>query len=273
MNNSDTDNLKQDDYLPCSFYDGKTPSEDGIYNFSENEKYYFSLIENGKVILRSEGYKTEAGRVNGIVSTLKNKENESQYKVLKLDDGTWVIVLEALNHQEIARSCAFSTEAEARELLPGARAKAREAVMLKMQEVEAPVIAASMQAGSINNNDKEDDYLLCTEYHGHPVTDRLNNIALFAHENGQLYFAIYNNDGSVKLRSEGFGNSNERDQELGAVLAYINNSSNYTRIEKAGYEIKILKDHNGREIGRTCPKKIFVAAAPSSSKSSCSRRF
>lgn len=264
MNNNSQNNQKPEDYLPCRYYNGNTLSEDGIYNFAEDGKFYFSFIENGNVILRSEGYASEAGRENGIDSILKNKENESQYKVLKLDDGTWVIVLEALNHQEIARSCPVSTEAEARELLPGARSKAREAFLLKASVLTVPII---------KNAEKEDDYLLCSEYHGHLVTDKLNQIAVFTHKNGQYYFAVYNDDGSVKLRSEGFGNTTDRDKELGAVITYINSPSNYSRIEKAGYDIKILKDNNGKEIGRTCPKKIFVAAVPMVSESPAAGGF
>ena len=265
MNSNSPHNLKQDDYLPCSFYSGKTYTDNGIYSFEKDGKFYFSFMENGVVILRSEAYTSEAGRNNGIVSILKNKENESQYKVLKQEDGNWVIVLEALNNQEIARSCSFSTEDDARALLPGARAMAREALLQikSLPIIEDPAIVAPVFTGAIHKNmDKEDDYLLCTEYHGHQVSDELNNVALFTHRNGQYYFVIYNVDGSVKLRSEGFRNSTERDLELNAVLTCVNNSSNYTQIEKAGFEIKILKDVNGKEIGRTCPKKIVAIAAP-----------
>ena len=261
----DTNNLKHDDYLPCKFYMGSTPRQDGIYKFIEDGRFYFSFLENGVVILRSEGYTSEGGRENGIVSILKNKENEDQYKVLKLDDGTYVLSLLALNHQEIARSCAFATEAEARALLPGARAIARETLMLMASspKMEIPVKAAAVLTGAIHQKaDKEDDYLLCTEYQGHHVTDHQNNIAFFKHENEQYYFVIYHNNGSVKLRSEGFTNTHDRDRELEAVIKCVNNNSNYTSIEKAGYEIRILKDHAGREIGRTCPKKIGVAAPP-----------
>lgn len=250
MDSNNPNGIKQDDYLPCGSYQGKTTSDNGIYKFEDGGKFYFSFMESGKVILRSEGYTSEAGRENGIVSILKNKESESQYKVLQQKDGTWVIVLEALNHQEIARSCSFSTEAGARDLLPGARAKAIQ-----------------------KNMDKEDDYLLCSEYQGRPVSDKLNNIAFFKHTNGQHYFAVYNNDGSVKLRSEGFSTTTDRDNELDSVLNHINSSSSYTRIEKAGYEIRILKDQTGREIGRTCPKKIFAAASPVVAEMPASRGF
>ncbi len=261
----DTNTLNHEDYLPCKFYIGSTPRQDGIFKFMEAGRLYFSFLENGVVILRSEGYTSEGGRENGIVSMLKNMENEDQYKVMKLDDGTYVLSLLALNHQEIARSCAFATEAEARALLPGARAIARETLMFMASspKMEIPVKATTGLTGAIHQKaDKEEDYLLCTEYQGHHVTDQQNNIAFFKHENEQYYFVIYHNNGSVKLRSEGFTNTHDRDRELEAVIKCVNNSSNYTSIEKAGYEIRILKDHSGREIGRTCPKKIGMVTPP-----------
>ena len=241
MDDNNLNNQRQDDYLACDFYKGKTASPEGIYKFTEEGKFYFSFMENGNVILRSEGYTNEAGRENGIKSVLKNIEDENLHKVLKLNDGTWVVVLNAGNHQEIARSCPFNTEAEALGLFPVARAAARAALLLKA----SPIAAAAIP--KIKNIDKDDDYLLCSEYSGHSVTYKQNNIALFTHSNGQHYFVAYNNDGSVKLRSEGFSNTKDRDDELSDVINHINSSSNYTRIEKAGYEIKILKNNNGRE--------------------------
>ncbi len=259
----DNTNLNHNDYLPCKYYMGSTPRQDGIYKFTEEGKFYFSFLENGIVILRSEGYTSEGGRENGIVSILKNMENENQYKVLKTSDSTWAISLEALNRQEIARSCDFTTEAEAKALLPGARAIAREALLLMASspKMEAPVKAAALLSGVIHQQaDKEDDYLLCKEYQGHLVTNKEHNIALFRHQNGQYYFAFYHNDDSVKLRSEGFSSTSQRDIELATVIKYINSPSQYSTIQKAGYEIRILKDHTGREIGRSCPKKIVIAA-------------
>ena len=261
----DTNNLLHDDYLPCKYYMGNTPRQDGIYKFVEEGKFYFSFLENGNVILRSEGYTSEGSRENGIVSILKNMENESQYKVVKSEQGTWAISLEALNRKEIARSCECATEAEALTLLPGARAKAKAALsqMASTPKVDIPVKAAAIVSGVAHQNaDKEDDYLLCSAYQGHPVTDQQNNIALFKHNNGQYYFVVYHNDGSVKLRSEGFSNTGERDFELQAVIQHVNSTANYTTIEKAGHQIKILKDNTGREIGRSCPKKAEAAFVP-----------
>jgi len=261
----DNSNLHHDDYLPCKRYMGNTPRQDGIHKFTEEGKFYFSFLENGNVILRSEGYTSEGGRENGILSILKNMEHEAQYKVLKTSDNTWAISLEALNHKEIARSCDCATEAEALALLPGARAKAKAASFAADAplSVDVPVKAAAVLSGIVHHEtDKDDDYLLCAEYQGHQVTDIQNNIAEFKHKDGQYYFVVYHNNGSVKLRSEGFATSAERDVELQSVIRYVNSHANYSSIEKAGYEIRILKDNTGREIGRTCPEKRVAMATP-----------
>lgn len=425
----------QDDYLDCSLYKGDSPTEDGFYSFTEANRFYFSFMENGTVVLRSEGYASEAGRDNGIASVLKNKENDELYKVRQLEDGTWVLVLTAGNNQEIARTCGFATEAEVLMLLPAARANAREALLLQAamdsaaastnvdddylvcsdyeervgercienegficfqhpstskfyfawvstdnqiilrsegypteaardkglqsvinnrdnkdrykveenrglfylilragnnQEIgrscpkksedelwallvpaqpapvlmetlaaappalvaaapvidanapivttattptpapvvpifaaAAPIVAAAAPAViKMVNQDKDDDYLLCKEYEGQLVTDTTHNIALFTHANGLHYFVVYHPDGNVKLRSEGFVTPANREEELALVIKLIGNASSYSTIEKAGYEMKVLKDLDGREIGRSCPKRIVAAAPP-----------
>ena len=112
--------------------------------------------------------------------------------------------------------------------------------------------------------DKDDDYLKCEEYHGHKVTDEKNNVAFFSHSNNKEYFVVYGEDDTVLIRSEGFDSISKRSSELAAVLRLKDNPKNFTRMEKGGYFVDILKDENGREVGRSCVRKIvpIVAAAP-----------
>lgn len=99
---------------------------------------------------------------------------------------------------------------------------------------------------------KADDYLPCSQYKGHKVSDKKNNVALFKHKDGQLYFAIYNDDGSVRLRSEGFQSAEARKKELSEALKYIDDTKRYESIDKGEYHIKVLKNEAGQEVGRTC---------------------
>jgi outer membrane protein OmpA-like peptidoglycan-associated protein/uncharacterized protein YegP (UPF0339 family) len=132
--------------------------------------------------------------------------------------------------------------------------------------VEAPVVEVPAAPADV-----EDDYLPCREYEGRPISDKANSVTMFKHTNGQFYFAIYNADGGVRLRSEGFRTSQERDKELSGALKNLNNADMYTTVRRGDYYMSILKDKTGREVGRSCLHKDeptpvvippVVAAAP-----------
>ena len=110
--------------------------------------------------------------------------------------------------------------------------------------------------------EREDDYLKCEEYEDRKVNDKQNNVALFKHDNGQFYFAVYDDNGKVRIRSEGFRDAKERDVELSGVLKNIDNEDMYEEIRKGNYRIRVLKDKTGREVGRSCLEKDKVAAVP-----------
>jgi len=126
------------------------------------------------------------------------------------------------------------------------------------------VPAMAKSAKPVAPRDRDDDYLKCEEYHGHKVTDEANNVAFFSHTNNKEYFVVYGDDDAVLIRSEGFDSISKRSSELAAVLRLKDDSKNFTRIEKSGYFIDVLKDENGREVGRSCVRKIapIAAAAP-----------
>jgi uncharacterized protein YegP (UPF0339 family) len=363
-----------DNYLPCEQYAGAADA-DGIFRFTKEDAFYFSFLEHGQVILRSEGYTNMPGRDNGIASVLKNALDDAAYAPMQDDDGTWVLLVFAKNNQEIARTCPFATKDEALAMMPSARAArwlalsskleddylvcheyeeqisqrckdysdficfqhpnthkyyfawvtadnriilrsegypnegAREVGMAsvianrenrdrfkveekhglyyllltagnyqeigrscpKKTEAElwlllAPPVAAvplaAAAAAFIKPADKDDDYLLCDAYENHPLTDTKNNVALFTHSDGKHYFVFYHPDGNIRLRSEGFVTMAKRAEELVLATALIKDPNNFSVIEKAGYQIKILKDSSGREVGRSCPKKKVLAAVP-----------
>ena len=108
---------------------------------------------------------------------------------------------------------------------------------------------------------KENDYLSCKEYEGHELNDKVNNIAFFKHENGLFYFAIYKEDGSVRLRSEGFEDAKTRDVELSGVLKDLDNPDMYETHSRGKYRIHVLSDATGKEVGRSCLETIVEKAA------------
>ena len=108
-----------DDYLPCEAYKGHEDSPaDGIRTFEKDGEYYFSVVNSdGDVIMRSEGYPTKGARDNGVASVIKNREIKERYAEIE-EDGLHYIILKAVNHQEIARSCPSKDKAGLWALFP-----------------------------------------------------------------------------------------------------------------------------------------------------------
>jgi uncharacterized protein YegP (UPF0339 family) len=346
------DNKVDDDYMICREYAGHPGvGEEGLVKFTHtNGKHYFAWYDDGgDVLMRSEGYPTTAARDNGYASVLKNRDLEGRYATVERM-GRFFTILKAGNHQEIARSCPYTSEAAALAIYPGARAGSgraglvadgagytgatsadatagadagdattssiveslgtvaeRTAVAVTAAaavdavvesaagEVHASEVTTTSAAGEVHasevsgsttsaagevhasevssttsaasagaatvDTDVEDDYMPCSEYEGRNINDKQNNVAMFKHENGQFYFAVYNADGGVRLRSEGFRTSQERDKELSGALKNLNNPDMYTTMKRGAYSINVLKDKTGREVGRSCLIKAGAAAA------------
>lgn len=99
---------------------------------------------------------------------------------------------------------------------------------------------------------KEERYLPCQSYKGHDIVDKDNRVAFFIGKDKKLYFAIYNLDGTVRLRSEGFESPQKRDSELADALKNIDDESKYQVLDKGDFHVKVLKNEAGDEVGRTC---------------------
>jgi len=113
---------RDDNYLPCDRYQLHLPDPDGFARFQDAEsgQWYFAWYALDEVVLRSEGYVSEEGRDQGIDAVRRYKDDEASYRVQRYPDGAWALELMAANHKEIARSCRYATEQEARMRLPGA---------------------------------------------------------------------------------------------------------------------------------------------------------
>ena len=259
---------EEDDYLVCGEYreriaDSRSDKYPNFITFQhQNGKYYFALLDDaGDLHLRSEGYPTTAARDNGIESVIKNSLIEERYSTEE-KRGFQFLILKAGNHKEIARSCPYKSTDEAAGRKVGlaglALAGLAAAAVIPAAAVAAPVAEVAVP---VVEKDKGDNYLTCNEYKNHKINDKQNNVAFFKHKNGQFYFVVYNKNGSVRLRSEGFGKSQDRDQELKGVLKNINDETKYTIIEKEGLTMKVLKDASGKEIARSCPEKGAASLA------------
>jgi uncharacterized protein YegP (UPF0339 family)/outer membrane protein OmpA-like peptidoglycan-associated protein len=276
----------EDDYLPCRDYHGHmTAPRDGFRVFISNktDKYYFAVVDaEDDVTLRSEGHLTAAERDADMADVIQNMLKKERYEIKHVGLHHYFIVLRNAAGKEIARSCGHDSLASVYAAAPflnpekpaakidiaapltiGATALA--ATAAAATRVVEPTAVVEVPSVPTPPADVEDDYLPCREYEGKTINDKGNNVSMFKHSNGQFYFAVYNADGSVRLRSEGFKTSQDRDKELSGVLKNLNNASMYTTIRRGEYYISVLKDKTGREVGRSCMQKDVptpVVAAP-----------
>ncbi len=106
--------VKEDDYLKCDAYKGHkiTDTKNRIATFKgEDGQYYFAVYyKDGTVRLRSEGFKTEAGRADELKACIEHMENDKMYSTIK--KGKYFInVLKDKTGREVGRSC-MSTEVQ-----------------------------------------------------------------------------------------------------------------------------------------------------------------
>ena len=244
---------REDNYRNCAFYEAYSVNN-GFSDFEDGGEYFFAYFEDRKLVWRSESYPTKNARDVGLASVKKNMGDASKIKTIEMANGHSYRILKAGNGKEIARSCVHGA-AVAKAVTPKAAAPI----------AAAALATAAVAAAKPTPADKDDDYLPCKEYHGHAVNDKVNNVAFFKHSDGQFYFAMYDDDGDVRIRSEGFRTAKERDSELSGVLRLKDNPKYYKRIEKGDYFMDVLYDETGREVGRSCLRKKaapVVAAAP-----------
>jgi uncharacterized protein YegP (UPF0339 family) len=236
----------EDDYLPCKEYAGHKIN-DKVNNVAmfkhDNGQFYFAIYNaDGSVRLRSEGFRTAQDRDKELSGALKNLNNAAMYSTMRRGNYSMSVLKDATG-REVGRGC---LEKDA----PAVAAAAPIAVA-----VAAAAAAFTPPTPPVAAADVEDDYLVCKEYADHKINDKVNNVAMFKHHNGQYYFAIYHADGSVRLRSEGFKTSQDRDKELSGALRNLNNAAMYATVRRGDHWLSILKDATGREVGRSCLQK------------------
>lgn len=84
------------------------------FEISKNDKgeYHFKLLNNdGKTLLRSEGYNARSGCTNGVESVRKNAGNDGHYEARTASDGRAYFNLKAANGQIIGTSPMFADAA------------------------------------------------------------------------------------------------------------------------------------------------------------------
>jgi uncharacterized protein YegP (UPF0339 family) len=265
--------MEIDGYLPCESYEGHTDSPgEGFITFIGNdaENYFAMVAKDGSVLLRSEGYPTTAARDNGLASVQKNREIKERYKI-EQEDGQWYVTLKAGNHQEIARSCPFASEADALARFSFLKEGSTADFAWNIAPVAAVAAIAASDVSKKSEN-VEDDYLVCGEYRDRIADSKLAgspDFVAFQHKNGKYYFGVLNAAGELRLRSEGYPTVAARDNGIASVKKNIDIKERWSKEENRGFYFEVLKAGNHQEIARSCPYKTaaeidakpFAAAA------------
>jgi uncharacterized protein YegP (UPF0339 family) len=239
-----------DNYLPCEQYNA-APESDNYPGFktwfdADTNHWYFAVVTNtGRVVLRSEGYTSEAGRNNGIESVMRNRDLEERYSVVQdEEDNNWYVVLKAGNRQEIGRSCAYGSESNAK-LGAGACLSSYTEVVATAIETSAKSATA---AGRIN-----EDYLSCEEYKDQPSSSYERFTSFYNEADSQHYFALVDGQGDVLLRSEGYSSEAGRNNGIESVQRNRNMEERYSVVQaEDGLWYLSLKAGNRQEIARSC---------------------
>ena len=98
------------------------------YQSGVNQEYYFRFLTNdGRPVLRSEGYKSKSGLMNAIESVRENSMEDTQFETKQTDRGNWMFNLKAKNHQVIGTSVVFESKTDMLEAKRYVKANARSA--------------------------------------------------------------------------------------------------------------------------------------------------
>jgi uncharacterized protein YegP (UPF0339 family) len=226
-----------DNYLNCEQYASAPGSHkyegfNGWFDEATNAWYFAVVTNKGRVLLRSEAYTTESARDNGIESVNRNRDIRERYSIAE-EDGKWYVILKAGNHQEIARSCAYDS---------GADAEAGVAMCFSGYTEDV-----ADRASMIEN------YQPCEFYAGHDANENYPGFTTWKDEaSGESYFALTGKKGNVLLRSEAYTTEPARNNGIESVNRNRDIRERYSITEEDGKWYVILKAGNHQEIARSC---------------------
>jgi uncharacterized protein YegP (UPF0339 family)/outer membrane protein OmpA-like peptidoglycan-associated protein len=228
------------------------PGFENFKNDIDGMHYFHFNDSDGKAILFSESYPTEAARDNGVESVKKNSPLEERWKIIE-ENGKYFYSLKAGNHQEIARGFPFDTMEQLNASLAYLQGKT---TSFSYASLFAPVAALI----DTTNSDREiDDYMVCSAYKGHTETPAEGFRTFYNENNKEYYFAMVDKDGDVLMRSEGYPTVAARDNGLASVQKNREIKERWSTIEEGGLHYTILKAGNHQEIARSCPYKDAAA--------------
>jgi uncharacterized protein YegP (UPF0339 family) len=205
---------KSDNYLSCKSYLGHQISTEHrhkttLFFDKKTNKFYFALlVDNNEVLLKSEGYLSAKSRDNGLNSIFKNIVSKENFEILSAGK-KYYFILKAANRKEIARSCDFSTSKKVEEIIHS---------LFDNNQVEQVSAIAENLLQSLKGYLNIEDYL-----NKERIWDSygITGFAKFMYNDGKYYFAVYNPDGSLYLRSAVHQTENDRDNAFDLMESSI----------------------------------------------------
>jgi hypothetical protein len=176
-------------------------------------QFYFNLLAgNGENVLRSEGYKSQAGRDAGMAAVVAAGVDAKAYEVLLAKNGEYYFNLKAGNGQVIATSETYTRKSSATRAVRTVR--------------------------SLIN-------LLGATPESKPAP-RQERFELFVGEDRQSYFRLRAGNGEIVLGSEGYSSKASAQNGINSVKQHGASVENYRVVETANgqYSIRLVARNN-----------------------------
>jgi uncharacterized protein YegP (UPF0339 family) len=184
-----------------------------VFTGADSQRYFQLLAGNGEQLLRSEGYVGLSGAKNGVESVKTNAAERDNFRVLRAENGEHYFNLVAGNHQIIATSETYSSEAAA-----------EHGVEAVMHAAESAPIAELLAGGP--------------------------KFESFEGADGQTYFHLRANNGEIVLQSEGYVSDSGAANGIESVKSNGADLDNYETLEaQNGQYYFTVSAGNGQTIG------------------------
>ena len=248
----------EDEYMDAAFYQDSgndVKSDFDRFRKGDDNAYYFSYRgSDGNVLLKSQAYTAESGRDNGIKSVMKNSKIEKRYSEHKTDNGKYYFSLKAGNHQEIAQSVEFDSEAAmqaAMKTLMSSGEQKSSAQGIAAKATPPPAAATEEKKETAAKGNGMDDYRTFGFYK-ESETGVQNGWDKFYSEKHDEHYFSYKVDGEPVLISEGYSSAAARDNGIASVEKNWASAKRYKYHEtKGGRFYYTITAGNHQEIARS----------------------
>ncbi len=203
--------------------------------YQKGKEYFFDLKKDGRVILQSQPYTSQAACQNGLESVMKNAGDESKYVWKKNAEGKHYFDLIAGNNQVIGTSIPFQAESTMKVA----------ASWLLGRDFKAASKTTSTSGASSSGGDRPPVDIF--------MTGEANDLLIEAYRNnsdGEYYFHFKTKQGRPVLVSQGYASKESCENGIKSVIRNAANPKNFVRkTSPDGKHYFDLKASNGQIVG------------------------